>query len=372
MSLETRWKKLIEGEKGLVAAGLRSLLLACSIPYRIVSSCRNFAYEQKWLRTTRPQGPLLISIGNLVTGGTGKTPFVQLLANELQHQSSLAVVARGYRSAAQNGANPMLVSAKIGPLPSAALCGDEVRLLAERLPKTLFFVSRDKRGAARAASDAGAKIILIDDGLQHRKLARDLDVVLIDGTAPFSNGHLFPRGALRESPKSLGRAHLLVINSIRDTEHFTRICALLRAYSNAPAIGVRSTVTEVLSQNGEKIESLRGCRVGIFCGIAHPERFQDTVTELGATVVSALYSSDHCLPEKESLVAFAKGCAAKGAKWILCTEKDRAKLEKSLTLALPIACVCISLEVVEGLQHWHAFTSNLCIERGKPAIPAGM
>lgn len=358
-TLEERWKKLIRGEGGFVGQAARVPLWLMSLPYRWIARVRNSAYERKWLHAQRPQGPVIISVGNLVTGGTGKTPLVHLLARELQPNAKLAVLARGYRAKAEKGRKPIGFGDSLGAVPDASVCGDEIHLLAQRVPHALFFVGRNRRQAAHMAAAAGAQILLLDDGLQHRRLARDLDVVIIDGQDPLGNGYLLPRGTLRDRPEELRRAHLLVFNHIRSKAHFQEIRERLAPFSQAPAIGVTPKVTEIRDLGGKRLSSLQGTKVGIFCGIAQPKRFYDTVKGLGADIVDTLYSPDHRLPSAESFEAFAKRCKARGATLLLCTEKDRAKIGKPPRLALPIAYASIALDIVEGASTWKQFIEDV-------------
>lgn len=358
-TLEERWKKIIRGEGGFVGQAVRGPLWLLSLPYRWIVRFRNRAYERHWLRARRPKGPVIISVGNLVIGGTGKTPLVHLLARELQPSAKLAVLSRGYRAQAEKSRKPIGFGDNLGAVPDASVCGDEIHLLAQRVPQALFFVGKNRRQAAHMASAAGAQILLLDDGLQHRRLARDLDIVMIDGQDPLGNGHLFPRGTLRDRPEELRRAHLLVFNHIRNKAHFQEIRELLAPFSQAPAIGVAPKVTEVRDLGGKRLSSFQGTKVGIFCGIAQPKRFHDTVKGLGADIVDTLYSPDHRLPGAESLEAFAKRCKARGATWLLCTEKDRAKIGKPPRLALPIAYASIALDIVEGASTWKQFIEDV-------------
>lgn len=362
--LEQSWRDTTGGGGGSFGLLMRGLLKVASFPYQAFSCWRNAAYARGWLSSRRPAGPFIISVGNVVTGGTGKTPFVLMLAQELQQHVKLAILSRGYRSQAEKARSPQSFFVQASPFPKADLCGDEPALLMRRLPPTLFVIGPNRCRAADIAAHAGAELLLLDDAFQHRRLARDIDIALVDAYAPFGNGSLFPRGSLRESPEGLARAHLIVINHISNPAQFRAVSQHIARYSSAPVIGTALSIGGVYAVDGKRIPCLEGVKVGLFCGICHPERFQKTVQELGAQVVATLLSSDHRLPDLMALELFAKQCQQLGASWIVCTEKDLVKLpSEEAKLALPIASVRVDLKVVENLATWQAFLKNILADR---------
>lgn len=367
ITLEHLWKGCIEGKGGVLGGAARLLLSFMSLPYRLVNHLRNWAYHHGWLPSRKPSGSFIVSVGNLNTGGTGKTPFVCMLGDALQEKVCLAILSRGYRSEAERGTETLTIRAGKTPLPPASLCGDENRLLAERLRHTSLYIGRNRNQSAEIAHAFGAKVLILDDGFQHRALRRDLDIVLIPGDDPLGGNRIFPRGSLREPPVSLKRAHLLVVNPVRSRAQFREVCAKLAEWTDAPVMGVNSQISGTFMLEGSPTGSLQGAKVGIFCGIAHPTRFKETVQSLGCEVVDHLYSPDHRLPGAEALRRFASGCKAKGAGWLLCTEKDQAKWDKVAmgSLALPIAYVRMDMTVVEGEIHWQN-TLKTILENAPP------
>lgn len=353
--MEQYWRAIALGHRrgidGLIA---RLLLSLFSIPYGWVISLRNLAYTKGWLATHRLPGTVTISVGNIVTGGTGKTPCIIRLAENLA-DLPLAIISRGYRSTAETKEVPTLLSKRAGPLFSPEECGDEPFLIASRLPQSVVVVGRDRHQGAKIAKAVGATLLLLDDGMQHRRLARDFEVVVMDASDPIGTGHLLPRGFLRESPESLKRASLIVLNHVSTRETYQLACALISQYTDAPVVGMRLKVSGILTVAEEHAIDLSGASVGLFCGIAQPEKFKKTVESLGAHVMESLIAEDHQLPCQDQLHAFAWRCRHAGASWLVCTEKDCVKLTRNLSLPLPIAWVKTDLEIIEDQDNWTSF-----------------
>lgn len=375
-ALELYWQTLIRGQRGWWNAPLLAVLWLISKAYQCISFWRHLAYDRAWLRRRHVPGPVIVSIGNIVVGGTGKTPVLLKLGQELCRNGveRLTILSRGYRSTAETAPTPYVIAPN--QTPNAEMCGDEPCLLAQRLPQAYVHVSRDRYASAKMAVAAGAQVLLLDDGLQHRQLVRDFDIAVVDADFPLGGGHLFPRGGLREHPRGLARAQGVVLNHVRSLEHFHHVRKELYAYTSAPAIGMQPVVSEIVSLDARKrvLPSLAGVRVGVFCGIAQPRRFVEEVTALGATVVESLFSADHRLPALERLEAFAKQAQKKGAEWLLCTEKDAVKLPTVPELSLPIAFVRLQLAIIAGQEHWSSLVSqitNLVYRRTDTDFPSG-
>lgn len=359
-SLEAYWRSIIRGGGGIWGWFVRGLLWIASLPYAFATLLIDKAYTWNWLKHRRPDQTLIISVGNLVAGGTGKTPFVLMLAKALRPEAKLAILSRGYRSLAEKAPSPQKFTPSQTSRPTPALFGDEPCLLMERLPPTLFVVGRHRCQAADIAVREGAQILLLDDGLQHRRLGRDIDIIMIDAHAPLGYGYQLPRGTLRESPRALARASLIVVNHVRDRCHFEAVSQQLRRYSSAPMIGTAIKTGDIRSLQGDPLPSFKGVKVGIFCGIANPEHFKRTVQQLGAEPIAEHFSPDHQVPDTEELATFANRCHLLGASWLICTEKDRVKLiQQDHQYILPIAFIPVDLEVVENSETWTQFLKNL-------------
>lgn len=354
--IEVYLTKVIRGKKkGIVPFFIKLGLVPLSWLYRGGVMIRNWIYDQGWMRRYIPPVPLVVSVGNIVAGGSGKTPVTLLLAKAFYEQFPLAILSRGYRSQAEKLENPLIICEGNGPLYQASYCGDEPYIFAQHLPKAYVIVGGDRQKASYLAAKAGVQVILLDDGMQHRCLARDLEVVVIDCYDPFGQHYFLPRGFLRDEVKSLSRAHLIILNHAFDNKQFQYIKNQLISYTNAPMIGTNWRVASIQNLKGQEMGSLKNRKVGMFCGIAHPEYFRQTLKNEGAEVVAEYPLPDHSQIEEKELGRFAQDCLKQGAEWLICTEKDRVKLKDNFNLILPIVWLKMDLEVVEGIEEWKHF-----------------
>jgi tetraacyldisaccharide 4'-kinase len=284
-----------------------------SVPYGLAVRLRNRLYEGGWLCVRRAKVPV-VSVGNLTAGGTGKTPCVEYVAAYYRRRDRrVAVLSRGYGSAG-------------GP-------NDEALVLAENLPDVPHLQGPDRATLAdTAVNELNSEVLVLDDGFQHRRLARDLDIVLVDATEPRGHDHLLPRGLLREPPSSLRRAGLIVLTRC-DQASRERIAALRReVHRHAPAVPVVETRHgPVELVNSERVvaplESLRGRPVAAFCGIGNPEAFRRTLTDLDAAVRDFRAYPDHHVygrADHESLESWLQSLPPEGLA--VTTQKDLVKL----------------------------------------------
>lgn len=354
--LELYLKDIVRGRKrGLIAALIKAFLLPLSWLYGFGVNCRNLLYEKGWMRRYVPPVPLVISIGNIVAGGTGKTPVTLLLAGAFYERFTVAILSRGYRSKAEKLDTPVLLCEGQGPTFPASYCGDEPYLFAQRLPKAIVIVGGNRKKASFLAAKAGAQAILLDDGMQHRRLARDFDVVVVDVSDPFGQGYLLPRGFLREDICSLARANLIILNHIHDLEQFTTVKTQLKPYSSAPVVGTKGSVIAIRDLKGQEVGLPKEPLVGMFCAIAHPEYFRRTLEQEGFQVMNEYVLADHDSVQEKDLEQFAQASLKKGAKWLICTEKDRVKLQDQLIMTLPVLWIQLELRVVAGQDEWQTF-----------------
>jgi len=327
------------------------LLLPISWGYGRVVAVRNRLYRSGRFPTRKAPCPV-VSIGNLVAGGTGKTPMAQLLASHLSEKGKVAVLARGYKGQAERRTVPTLVTPEV----SWEVAGDEPYLIAQRVPSAIVVSGASRWASAQLATAKGAELILLDDGMQHRSLSRDLELVLIDGRDPFGGGGYLPAGRLRESPSQLERADLVVVT--RPAENRMALEHRLAALTNAPIVWMEPQVRAVVDLRGRPLSRLQGIKVGLFCGIAKPEGFVQTVRRLGCQVVGTRAVPDHRVPTSEQLLSLANKVYHRGGELLLCTEKDWVKLGSDLDLPLPIGVVQIELAVTQNEEAWNAFLAK--------------
>ncbi len=362
--LQFYYIQVIRGKRtGWLPTLIKGFAWLLSLPYRWVMSIRNWAYDHEWLRQYDAPVPVVMSVGNLIMGGSGKTPVTKLLADFFYDDYKIAILSRGYRSPAEKLRAPVILSSGKGPLHSAAYAGDEPRLLAENLPKAWVVVGRDRVQSAHLVAKQGVDLVLLDDGMQHRRMARDFEVVVLDAKDPFGQNYFFPRGLLRESPEGLKRADLVVLNHVRDADNYEESRKLVERYTHAPVIGIHYDAFKPMDLEGKELDSLEGRKIAIFCGIAQPEQFASTIREMGAEVVAQKYYPDHFHYYAEELSEIAARWKEMGAEMMVCTEKDKVKLPEIHQLALPIVWIKIQPEVVEGADELKSF-----IERVKAKI----
>ncbi len=344
---------IIEGKKKSPVASLCLQLL--SIPYRLIVALRNFGYDRGILPSQKLEG-IVVSIGNVVAGGTGKTPLTQLLATCLQDQMNVGILTRGYRSQIEKRKEIQQISTGTGPLCSAAECGDEPFLLAQKT-KASIWVGADRVVSGKEAIEQGIQCLLLDDGMQHRRLKRDFEIVIIDGRDPFSNGRFLPCGMLRDSPKRLKNATLIVATHLKDSAHFTQLQTCISSYSRAPLVGSQIAVLEK--------ENFKPGKVGVFCGIGKPAYFLQTVRDLKSEIIDTLILDDHGSLRQDQLEAFAKNCLEKGARAILCTEKDYVKLPQQQIEKLPLEIfpVAIEMKIIFGKEDWDRLIEKIKVEK---------
>lgn len=339
MSIESFVLSVIEDRK--TVWGVKPLLWLLSKLYQLGVAIRNLCYDVGLCKMYQVPS-YVVSVGNIVAGGTGKTPLIQYLAEEFSSQQRVGIVTRGYRSKIEKSGQSIEISSGQGPLVRVEECGDEPYWLSLHT-KAFIWVGRDKVNSALLAAEKGIEVLLVDDGFQHRRLVKDTQIVVIDGKDPLGHGYFLPRGLLRDSPKRLKEADVIVINHTEDHEEFVKVQALLASYTKAPMVR-----TEPIYRFDEKWKKEK---VGVFCGIAKPARFIAALKSFGCEIVEELVCLDHRVPSQNELETFAKRCQKQGAKVLVCTEKDWVKIKQTYPpMPLPIAVLSQSLKIVEAQQ----------------------
>ncbi len=337
------------------AVGTVSRLLAAPLSgagwaYGQAQALRRWAYRRGWLRSEHPGVPV-VSVGNITLGGTGKTPCVERICRALQAMGRRpAVLSRGYGgSASRTGA---VVGDGRRVLADWTVAGDEPVLLARRLSGVPVLVGRDRRRTARrAVQELGADALVLDDGFQHLRLARDLDVVTIDARNPFGNGACLPRGLLREGLRALADAGIVVLTRTRGLPE-SRIAALMETVDRyAPGVPVLTAVHRpagwIAPDGGRMLEvgALRGEKVLAFAGIGNPEAFFEDLEALGLRVVDSVPFPDHHRFAAEDLERLAEWGRLVNASALVTTEKDLVRLPPERPADIPWLALRIELEL---------------------------
>jgi tetraacyldisaccharide 4'-kinase len=339
-----------EPDTPVVTAGLSAL----SVGYRAALALREAAYRLRILRTGRLP-VAVVSVGNVTLGGSGKTPLAELAARTLRELGAQpAVVSRGYGRATR-GVHVVADRERIWLDARAA--GDEPRMMAERLPGVPVVVGENRLAAARVAVEqCGATVVVLDDGLQHRTLAKDLEIVAVNGRAPWGNGRLFPRGMLREPLSALARADLVVVTNPTGPADVEAIAAAVRRHSErAPVLTASYEVVEANGlDSGRRLtpRELAGRRLLAFAGLGTPQGFADTLAATGIRGAGLIEFPDHHWFAPDDLASLARQSVAVGAEGLITTEKDAARLRGLHLPPVPLWALSVRLRLTGGAEHW--------------------
>jgi tetraacyldisaccharide 4'-kinase len=340
------------------AAPLLPALAAAELLFRGGVAIRCALHEAGVARSVTAPVPV-ISVGNLVVGGAGKTPAAIAISERLRARGRrVAVLSRGYGARA---ATERVVSDGQKVLLAEPEAGDEPLLVARRLEGVAVLCGpRRAPLAARAVRELGCDVLVLDDGFQHRALARDLDVVVVDAASPAGNGRLLPRGPNREPWSALGRAHLAWIGGADRVSPaaLASLCSAVREVTGGDPVVVRHAARDVRDGTLERSlgsEALRGRRVLMSCAIGRPDRFRETLSTLGAEVVRVRAFRDHRRLDEAALEAILREAREARCEAVATTEKDAVRLPERLARDPLWHVVRIETEIVRGgeiLETW--------------------
>jgi tetraacyldisaccharide 4'-kinase len=350
VSAAESFHELVSGRsRGPGPALARLGLAAASGPYAAAAWARNRLYDRGWREVRRAAVPV-VSVGNLTLGGTGKTPCVEFLARFYRGRDvRAAVLSRGYKG--DGGRN------------------DEAMVLEDNLPDVPHLQGADRVALAAAAVDElEVELLILDDGFQHRRLARDLDVVLLDATNPWGHGRHVPRGLLRESPRELRRAGAVVLTRCdQATEAEVRaLDATARQLApGAPVVVTTHAPVEWLQHDAPSrpLAALRGRPVAAFCGLGNPAAFRRTLRDLGCKAADFRTYPDHhayTRVDVESLRDWARQQPADAA--LVTTQKDLVKLRTARIGERDLFALRVGLRVREGADadEFHSRLARVC------------
>jgi tetraacyldisaccharide 4'-kinase len=330
--------------------------------YRYLVGARDWLYHRGVLRSRRLGRPV-VAIGNLTVGGTGKTPAVMLAVETLQALGRRpAVVSRGY-GRRSDGVLVVADTAAIRVEPEES--GDEPFLLARRLPGVPVVVGANRADAAALAVERfDADVIVLDDGFQHRTLAKDFEIVMARARDPWGNGRLLPAGPLREPLTALARAHLVVATGARSPEDLRALSETrARCAPHVPVVGADYVATECWDarrMEPRPLDELRSLRVLAFAGFASPGEFRRTLEEAGATVADLVAFDDHHCYSPDDLRQLGERARALDVDALVTTEKDWVRLLRRGPLRAPVRVVSIRLELTLGADHWREAFRERC------------
>ena len=372
---------------GLMARGKKSfpdqvmiaLLFFASRFYRMGIQFRNWMYDKRVIRN-HALGCLVVSIGNLTCGGTGKTPVVEVIARTLSAQGrKVGILSRGYRSkkrslwfrisqmfAAQKiELPPKVVSDGQNLLLNSDFAGDEPYMLASNLKNVAVLVDKDRvKSGVYAIDHFETDVIILDDGFQYLMLKPHINIVLVDSTDPFGNGHVLPRGILREPIKNIRRADYIFLTKSDGSHKLRHLKNFLRRHNH------RAEIIECCHKprhlvklgSGEEmpLEKLKGLKVAALSAIARPESFEGFLVQLGADLVLKDHYADHHRYTQQEIIDFINQAKAAGAEYVVTTEKDAVRIPRIDRCDVPIIYLRIQIDILSGQENFDQCISRIC------------
>src|SRR3972149_10165261 len=348
--------------------------------YRIARLIRAKLYEAGILRTKRLPCPV-ICVGNITTGGTGKTPTVIAIARLLQggqisnlspqRSQRIAILTRGYK---RKSTEPVLAVNDGNEILSAPQdAGDEPYLIASALKGIPVIVGKDRYCSGQYAIERfGANLFILDDGYQHIRLHRDLNILLIDATNPSGNGHLLPKGVLREPLSAIGRADCMIISRANEGDA-AGVERLIRSYNReSPVFYAYYRPVDLVDLRGHTLglPYIRGKTLLLFSGIANPHSFRNSIANLGGVIKGELIFPDHHWYTDRDIEKVRNEAKRLSTDAVRTTEKDAVRLTDIHTLTdiknkLDILALQVEMEIDKGFGEWLFERSGLRGAGGK-------
>lgn len=377
--LESYFLDVIEGrEKGFKASLIRFFLRQLSLLFGLIVQVRLWLYRHRIIRDTA-LGCQVLSVGNLTVGGTGKTPVVEVFARNLHNSGRrVAILSRGYKkkqpSMLQRLYNyvtfkkhrvpPIVVSDGKRVLIDSSTGGDEPYMLASNLPGVVVVVGRDRVKSGRyAIHKLGCDTLILDDGFQYLGLKHRLDIALVDASNPFGNGHVLPRGILREPIRNIKRAGFIFITKSREGGE-PELRKRLRKLNPKAEISECRHCSRYLEDvfTGEKmgLEILNDMRIYATSGIAAPQGFENELVRLGADVLGHKIYADHHRYTQQELLDIVNAGLNCGAESIVTTEKDAVRFPRLDRPPLPIYYLRVEIEMLSGTDAFNDWINRIC------------
>lgn len=378
---------ILERRAGKRAGILRFFLAGLAKIYRAIVQARLSLYRNRIFRS-HSHGVLVISVGNLTVGGTGKTPVVEMLARALQQGGRrVAILSRGYKSVPKplllrildrltgrkKVFTPRVVSDGVSLLLDSRTAGDEPFMLANNLRGVVVLVDRDRvRSGIYAIEEFGSDVLILDDGFQYVKMRHGLEIALIDRQAPFGNEHMLPRGTLREPPENLHRATHIFLTKCDGSDN-SAIIQRIRRYNRTADI-IECThrpkhLKDFVTGEVRPLDYLKGLKIGALSGIAVPESFEQALAALGAELELTQSYADHHRYSLKEIERFVRRCARRNVDAVITTEKDAVRIPRIMNPEVPILYMRVEIEILAGQVTWSRLVERLTQPRAYE-IPA--
>jgi tetraacyldisaccharide 4'-kinase len=364
--------------EGIWAMLFAGFLQAISHLWSFAAQLKLWLYRQRIILHDQPLGCLVVVVGNITAGGTGKTPVVEKFARALRDRGrKVAILSRGYKSKSApvwskwlnwlthaSEPPPRIVSDGEKVLLNSELAGDEPYMLARNLPGVIVLVDKNRvKSGAYAIKKFGCDTLVLDDGFQYLPLKGRLNLLLIDKTNPFGNGFLLPRGVLREPIKHLQRASYVFLTK-SDGKRDTELEDLIHKHNPGVDIIECAHRPQYLqrfdSDERLPLSHLQGKRVGAFSGIATPESFEKFLKDLGATLDYTRRFLDHYRFSYEDLVSIFSEAMEKRVDYIVTTEKDAVRLPEHLPCPVPLYYLRLEIDIIRGAADFDEAVGRIC------------
>jgi len=377
---------IMQRRYGKRAALLLWILHAFSKLYALIMRLRWYFYEERIIRS-HATGCMVISVGNITVGGTGKTPVVEKIARTLtQAGRKVAILSRGYKSVprpflerlwrkftfVETYDPPRVVTDGKRILLDSLRAGDEPYMLATNLKDVVILVDPDRiKSAIYATGKFGVDTLLLDDGFQYLPIKERLNLVLLDRFSPFGNNHILPRGTMREPKDHLKRADILFITKC-DGSDLTELKADIRKYNRHAEI-VECAHRPLYLQDLElethlPLDYLKGKKIGAVCGIAIPESFESGLTRLGAEIVYSRHYADHHRFNPGEIENAMARTRARGGHALITTEKDAVRFPLVTRRDLPIYFLRVEIELTHSQETFEERILRICGLNGKKNV----
>lgn len=366
---------------GKRAVAFKALLRGLSFVFGALVQLRFFLYGNRILKD-QPLGCLVVVVGNLTVGGTGKTPVVEKFARSLHGRGrKVAILSRGYKSkdikkesfgqklwrTYVTGAEPpapKVVSDGESVLLDSEFAGDEPFMLAKNLPGVVVLVDKDRvKSGTYAIRKFGCDTLILDDGMQYLPLKGRLNLLLVDKSNPFGNGKLLPRGVLREPIRHLRRASYVFLTKSDGTPD-PELDALIQRHNPGVDVIECAHKPQFLKEvNGDRrleLSDLKNRRIGAFSGIAVPQSFEGFLRNLGANLIYTRRFMDHHRFDANELLEIVDEAKAAGLEYIVTTEKDSVRIPDTISFSIPLYYLRLEIDIMRGAEDFDEAVSRVC------------
>ena len=360
---------------------VKGLLFVASRFYLRAINTRIWMYDNRVIRY-RAIGCLVVSIGNLTCGGTGKTPIVEIFARTLSQKGRrVAVLSRGYRSKDKRGffeklrkrlfskkmeVPPRVVSDGKNLLHDSITAGDEPYMLASNLKDVAVLVDKDRvKSGLYAIDEFGTDVLILDDGFQYLRLKAHINIILVDSTSPFDNHHVLPRGLMREPIEHILRADYVFLTKSDGSPRLRHLKEFIRKHNHRAEIIEcchKPKYLEEVFDRGRRhpLESLQGKKIASISAIANPASFEGFLEDLGGELVLKRHYADHHRYRQQEMIDFINDAKAAGAELIVTTEKDAVRMPRLDRRDIDIQFLRVEIDILSGQENFDQCISRIC------------